>query len=502
MCDGDVNRLSGLGFYDRSVAVGADTAKNFKAAWLVWGTNHNGYNTQWQTDDNYQASSHTCPGQTRIFPHPLGLSSRQQVIGRYFLMALARSTSQAVGFTQMFNTTFFLPPGLANQAPINRSFFLGTNTAVRRILRFDGTCSSKFSVTTGVQGNCFTASEHDASTWIGRVRWNQTGRPSNAAIFTLNNGVPINLTGYQTLDMRVGPDCFLYSTSTLFACGGVSPTGGPLGSQGVVIYLRDSSGRLSRPVNLADYAARRPAIGISVPSGPGPGDVYLPIDPLYHAILSSTRIPLSAFAKTGFSMSSVRSIYVALGNGSRRGGLYFGDVSALTAARGTLVAQRQAEARSDELGLDEAALPSLDAILHPATPGKPDAVLRENPSVPATRAVADQGHRIESVRRGRLPSAVRLSDDGPDKTPMGTTSTVEFTLSTPEPIIDIGGAGLSVVIGGRPVRARFFGTGVKTVAKLVVPAAAVDAAADGASLAVVGPTRTWRFGALRKSMIR
>ena len=54
MCDSDVVRLSGLGFYDRSILPGKDTAGNFESVLEVWRTNHNGYNTQWQTDDTYQ----------------------------------------------------------------------------------------------------------------------------------------------------------------------------------------------------------------------------------------------------------------------------------------------------------------------------------------------------------------------------------------------------------------------------------------------------------------
>ena len=60
-CDGDVNRLSGIHFYDRSVlALTPDTAGNYKSVFATWGANHNGYNTQWQVDDQYP-NSRTCP---------------------------------------------------------------------------------------------------------------------------------------------------------------------------------------------------------------------------------------------------------------------------------------------------------------------------------------------------------------------------------------------------------------------------------------------------------
>jgi hypothetical protein len=514
LCDGDVNRLSGIGFYDRSVAAGKDTARNFKSVLAVWGTNHNGYNTQWQTDDTYQASSHTCPGQNKLFPHPLGLSSKQQSIGRYFLMGLVRATSQNPDFEELFNPAFTLPSQLASITRIDRSFFVGTSAAVSRILRFDGTCSSKFSVTNGVDGRCFMPAEHDASTWIGRVRWNATGQSFNAAIFTLNNGSPVNLAAFKTLDLRVGPDCFLVVSTNFTGCTGVSPTGGTSGSQNVLIYLLDSSSHFSRGLNLSSFVARAPAVGVSVP--PNSGGAFLPNNPLYHAILSSARIPLSAFQASGFNLGSVRAIYVSLGDGSSRGGLYFGDASAVGVPPGALKIGEDPELLADSVDQDFAPIikvagtypqPPQGVQLWPATPGGPDAVFSAAAPVETTPMAADRGARIVSVRRGRLPIAVGPSLDSlPDTTPMGTAPTVEFLLSTPEPLADTSGAGLSLVIGGHQVPARYFATGLEaaspSLAKLVVPATAVDAAADGASLAVVSATQTWRFGALSKGSIR
>ena len=63
-----------------------------------------------------------------------------------------------------------------------------------------------------------------------------------------------------------------------------------------------------------------------------------------------------------------------------------------------------------------------------------------------------------------------------------------------------------LVIGGRSIPARYLETGLEdqspSVTKLVVPASAVDAAPDGASLAVANAARTWQFGPLAKSRIR
>ena len=63
-----------------------------------------------------------------------------------------------------------------------------------------------------------------------------------------------------------------------------------------------------------------------------------------------------------------------------------------------------------------------------------------------------------------------------------------------------------MVIGGHLVKARYFATGLENASpsqtKLVVPAEAVDSAADGVSISVVSATNTWHFGPLAKSSIR
>ena len=524
MCDSDVVRLSGIGFYDRSVLPGKDTAGNFKSVLDVWRTNHNGYNTQWQTDDSYQAPDHTCPGQgTRLFKFRIGLSPQQQAIGRYFLMGLARGRSQSATFGQLFNPAYVLPTGLRSLTRIDRGYFVGTRAATRLLVRFDGTCGQKLLVTTNVAGTCLSPSnangapaEHDKTTSAARVRWNRTGQSANFTLFVLNKGTPTSLAGFKTLDMRVGPDCFLEISQNFKGCINVSPTGGSENWNNIRIYLQDSANHLSRGVAPASYLAAPQTIAVSVP--PDAQGPWIPRDPLGHAILQSLRIPISAFQQSGFNLASVKYVRVVLGSSTSRGGLYFGDVWAVGAASNALALEPEgavADTRSGDTRMilaQATGLPSPAGLpFLPAAGGSAaDTTVAAPAAAPAELAVSptrSAGNRIVSVRRGSVPSQpLGFSSDSPDAPATSTLATVEFTLATPQPLTDTSDAGFRLVIGGTEVPARYFETGLEggtpSITKLVVPASAVEAAPDGASITVKNAADSWTFGALSKEGIR
>ena len=62
MCDGDVSDLEGRQPFERMITKTTEARKTPKSITMVWGTNHNFYNTEWQRSD-----SHGCTGHTAIF---------------------------------------------------------------------------------------------------------------------------------------------------------------------------------------------------------------------------------------------------------------------------------------------------------------------------------------------------------------------------------------------------------------------------------------------------
>lgn len=512
MCDGDVNRLSGIGFYDRSVLANTpDTAGNFKSVLATWGANHNGYNTQWQVDDN-NPSDHTCPNQNRLFQPGPGLVPSQQTIGRYFLMAVALGGSETVTYARLFNPAYTLPAALKSVTRFDRSFFAGRGPVSLRLVRFDGTCSAKAAVTSGVIGSCLNLPEHNSPTTGARIRWGSPAsvpETANYAVFTVNNGAAVNMNQFNTLDMRVAPDCHRFSSGSTFACDGPTLQGNGLGgAQGVYVLLQDASGHFSKPVYLASYVDRREAVGVSTTN--------LPVNPLYHALYSSARIPVSAFPTSGFAITSVRKIWIYLGDQNSKGGLFFGDIYGVSVPNTTMQ-----DVSADETSVVSAGdgpviaaaaeanvpLPPRNIVLIPASDNDSAADSAQAQAAPAIVVAADPGNRILSAARSTLVvgTGEPAPDGNPELAPTRTVPAIEFLVSTEKQIVE-GGAGMSVRIGSRLVQTRRFSTGREidwpSVIKLVVPAEAVNAEPDGASLAVVSGGSVFQFGPLHKSAIR
>ena len=497
MCDGDVNRLSGIGFYDRSVRGDLpDTLHNFKSVLAVWGANHNGYNTQWQTDDD-NPNDHTCPNQNRLFQPGPGLVPQQQTIGLYYLMAVARGGSETANFARLLNPAYALPPRMRSITRYDRSYFAGRGPRSLRLVRFDGICSQKFAVSNGVFGQCSNLPEHNSPTPAAVVRWNASA-PSPFAVFTLNNGNPVNLDAFTTVDIRVGPDChkvsrqngdFFCDTPTQFGNG----TGG---AQDVTVLFSDSNGVFSNAVNLVPFVDKREAVGIST--------VNLPVTPLYHALLSSARIPVSRFLNPGFAADSVRKIYVDLGASHNTGGLFFGDIYAVSVGN-TALTDEPAEVADKAAPVASAAVPS-DLRLTPVSDvrGADGSASSSARSVPPP---AEPGNRILAVTRGVLPvpAGDSAADSNPELVPMRSVPSVSFTVATDTQIVE-GDAGMALRFGDYQVAARRFATGreneTPSIIRLVVPADALARVPDGAGLAVVSAGSVRRFGPFSKASIR
>jgi hypothetical protein len=357
MCDGDVVRLGGVHFCDRSVAYFPDLTGNFRATFATWGAEHNAYNTEWHTQDAYDLNDHnpgtqTCPGQTKLFT-TIGTSDKQKTLGLYFAEAVIRARSKASIYGQLLNPAYDLPSALTSITRIDRGYFPGTPIGGGlRLVRFDslksGDCATKLFTTTNAVSSCGGPPEHQfealdksdpTNTWIARVRWGPPAKPDTQgafAKFIVNGGHAADLSHFKTIEFRIGPDCSLTTPATPdLACKARSAQDHAQdGSQNVDFTLQDQSGHFSDYVFSGTYTQARAAIGLNE----SPQNGGSPINPLYHAIMSSVRIPVADFGKpAGFDIGHVKAIWVWLNPGYNtafptHGALLFGDVWATTAA--------------------------------------------------------------------------------------------------------------------------------------------------------------------------
>jgi hypothetical protein len=326
------------------------------------------------------------------------------------------------------------------------------------------------------------------------VRWGApagTAKPYYFAKFTLNGGAPVNLKARNTIEFRIAPDCVLVQPNPDYGCSRPSlqqDAQNTAGSQTIQAILQDSSGRYSGYADIGSYIEQRQAVGINE----SPVNSQTIINPLYHAILSSARVPktkfLQAMQNADFDIGAVQNLWIFMGTST--GGLFFGDVWASNAG-GTSM---QAPPRMARAALP---LPPANAALRPATEQPfEDAVIVADAASMAPRN-ADPDSRIVAIRQTSVPAAAA---GGPSRSePM-----VEFTVSTPGPLVE-NSSGFMLLIGNDRVRAQRVASSISgstTVTRLLVPAANVTAASDGAPVAVASGGSMWSFGALNKGAIR
>jgi hypothetical protein len=151
-------------------------------------------------------------------------------------------------------------------------------------------------------------------------------------------------------------------------------------------------------------------------------------------------------------------------------------------------------------------MPASDSVV-PAqnAPGTDGPAPQADAATPAPAPAADAGSSIVSVERTTLKVKTGVTSDDADAAPTRDVAAIAFTIATREQIVE-GDAFMLIKLGNAFIPARRFVTGrendTPSVIKLVVPADAVNAAADGAAFAVASGGRVYHLGGLPKSAIR
>ncbi|MCU0492228.1 MAG: hypothetical protein MUD01_11600 [Chloroflexaceae bacterium] len=124
MCDGDILGLDGLKPFDRMLLLNQERQPAQKATYLVWGANHNFYNTVWQERND----SAGCLNHTPLTPEVQRSTALESVL------ALFRG-NVGVNAPQVFNRTFNPlaplppppPPFATRPARVERGFAIATS---------------------------------------------------------------------------------------------------------------------------------------------------------------------------------------------------------------------------------------------------------------------------------------------------------------------------------------------------------------------------------------
>jgi hypothetical protein len=292
LCDGDVSSLEGRYPFERMTMDPTEAKHAQKALLHVWGTNHNFFNTEWQTSD---AHPEDCPaGQTAIFPLENGSESQREVALRT-LPAFFRGSlgnEQELSFQRNFNPLFELDPALKQITRVDREYSVSPSQEVSaRFEDFDQTTGTNTSGTPNEAQNVVVAHvKAPSDSWrtelplVASLKW---ARPGPDVYFQSNwthEGAGRDATAYATLDLRV---------SHADEAGIQTPVD-------LSIALVDATGALSNSVALADFT-----------------DTFYLAD---HTLFSTLRIPLSFFGaidksqlrgvRLTFDKTPASSIYV------------------------------------------------------------------------------------------------------------------------------------------------------------------------------------------------
>ena len=281
-CDGDVFNLQGVKPFDRMMLKTDESPARFKATYTGWGTNHNFYNTEWQSSD-----SPGCLGQTRLFPKLLGSADQRLVSSTSFLAFMRGNVGAGAdpSFNQNFDPQFALPAVVASVTRIDRGYTDSPSATVTKV--FDDFPVAATNTYTG-HGVTFTiggVSQHDGSQRAASVSWNT---PGPNVFFQTSAASPVDLSALRTLEFRVSRQCHD------LLCHNAGP--GWHTATNFSIQLVTGSSQASSAVQLQDYLSLTGPVG-SLTEFAGT---------LAHPILMTARIPLAAFA--GADLSHVRAV--------------------------------------------------------------------------------------------------------------------------------------------------------------------------------------------------
>ena len=272
MCDGDVSNLQGIRPFDRMLFTERERPERMKSTLTVWGANHNYYNTEWQESD-----SPGCTGHEPLFSTEPGVSGSvpQQETGRipmlaFFLANVGQARDQV--WDRLFDPQFPVPPSLAALTRVDRGMTPSPDDDFTlRLEDFLGPAGMGSSGVSNDASNILIEHgplfEHDRLLQGARISWTSAGPDTWFQANFTPPGEGLSLESYATLDLRIdralsGLNRFLEPTH-------------------FSVQLVDAKGRLSEPLDIADFVDLRGPVG-------GPfGD--------FHAMLQTARLPLQAF---------------------------------------------------------------------------------------------------------------------------------------------------------------------------------------------------------------
>ncbi|CAN5399007.1 hypothetical protein BH10BDE1_BH10BDE1_19850 [soil metagenome] len=211
LCDGDVSDLQGRMPFERMMArfsakQEGETRPSAKSLTMVWGANHNYFNTEWQTSDSYGCMG--APTQKPIFEETKSGSLQQQSIANQSMTAFFLShvgEDRMPDLAQNFDPAYTLPNAVTSITNVDRDFVPGYELV--KVLRVDDFTSPTGENPAGpknVISNVQVTHDTSAEPPVANVSWSQPGDDRFYQTNFADKDAGSDVSSFDFLDFRVG----------------------------------------------------------------------------------------------------------------------------------------------------------------------------------------------------------------------------------------------------------------------------------------------------------
>lgn len=211
LCDGDVNDMQGRLPFERMMSKYSSKKEGEirptpKSLMMVWGANHNYFNTEWQTSDSFGCSG--SPAHKPIFDETKSVSLEQQSIANQSMMAFFRShvgENRVPELSQNFDTAYALPTTFSSITNVDRDFVPGMDlTQILRVDDFTAPTGQSSSGVMNTSSNVEVSHETLAEPPVAVVSWTAPGNDRFYQVNFADLGSGSDHSRFDFLDFRVG----------------------------------------------------------------------------------------------------------------------------------------------------------------------------------------------------------------------------------------------------------------------------------------------------------
>lgn len=251
VCDGDVSNFDGIRPFNRMMQTARATMEGQKSIYIIYGANHNFFNTEWQENE-----SHGCAYHEPLWTKADWSSPRQQMIGKlivtdFFRSYVGKSPYKIIDALNPLNPVAL---EISTITKIDRDFTL--NPSLSTQLRFDDFLKDSTDVKRVTSAGTVVNQQRGDLGLAGqlRVKWDSSLEAGARSTLSLSKEFPVDISEMQTLDFRVSlPGRSMIPVAVNFELQLIDVNG----SSSQPILFSDFSDKSFNPFNKALYQTIR-----------------------------------------------------------------------------------------------------------------------------------------------------------------------------------------------------------------------------------------------------